>query len=77
MVSFCVQKQSILDPSSAHQVGGRMVRSPLQLSDRWAYHIWRVDRMRFASIEANLNGGVGCLGALSLFHSSLGVTEIL
>ena len=54
-----------------------MVRSLMQLSDRWAYHIWRVDRMRFASLEANLNGGVGCLGALSLFHSSLGVTEIL
>ena len=35
-------------------VCGRVVPSLLQLSERWLCHIWFVDRMKFASLEANL-----------------------
>ena len=30
-----------------------MVRSLLQLSERWSCHIWPVGRMKFSSIETN------------------------
>ena len=40
-------------------VGGRVVRSLLQLSERWPYHIWHVDRMKFALLDANLGGDGG------------------
>ena len=39
----------------------------MQLSERWYYHIWPVDGMKFASLEANLGGGQGFR---SLSHSS-------
>ena len=33
----------------------------LQLSERWPRHVWLVDGMKFASLEANLGGGQGPL----------------
>ena len=42
-------------------VGGRVVRSLLQLSERWPYHFLYVGRMKFASLEANLGGDRGLL----------------
>ena len=38
-------------------VGGRVVRSLLQLSGRLPCHIWLVDGMKFASLEANYDRG--------------------
>ena len=38
------------------------MRYLLQLSERWSCHIWNVDRMKFASLEANKG--------FSLSHSS-------
>ena len=44
-----------------HFVGGRVVHSLLQLSERWSCHIWLVDRMKLASLESNLGGSRGLL----------------
>ena len=38
-------------------LGGRVVHSLLQLSERWPCYVWLVDRMKFASLEAKLDGG--------------------
>ena len=59
-----------------------MVRSLLQLSGRCHRHIWLVDRMKFASLEANLGGGWGLLVyPILLFYLPLhrcpAMTEIL
>ena len=43
-----------------------VVRSLLQLSERWPCHIWHVDGVKFASLEANF-GGVW--GPFRLSHS--------
>ena len=59
-----------------------MVRSLLQLSEIWPFHIWLFVWMEFASLEANL-GGVGALLSISFFFSlplsgrSSDMTEIL
>ena len=37
-------------------MGGMVMRSLLQLSERWPCHSWPVCRMKFASLEANLGG---------------------
>ena len=47
-------------------LGGRLVRSLLQLSERWPCHIWLVGRMKFALLGANLGGS----RYFSLSHSS-------
>ena len=39
--------------------GGRVVHTPMYFSERWPCHIWLVDRIKFASIEAKLGGGSG------------------
>ena len=54
-----------------------MVRSLLQLPERWPCHIWLVGRMKFALIEINSGGGRS--GPFSLYHSgsSPDMTEIL
>ena len=52
------------------------------LSERWPCHIWPVGRMKFASLEANLDGIWGLLDPILLFPlplsgRSLDMTEIL
>ena len=47
-------------------LGSGVVRSLLQLSERWFCHIWLAGRMKFASFEASLGG----MGTLSLSYSS-------
>ena len=63
-------------------VGGRVVHSLLQLSER-PCHIWLVGRMKFASFKANLGWGWGLLVypillfSLPLSGRSPDMTEIL
>ena len=60
-----------------------MVRSLLQLLDRWPCHILLIDRLKFASLKANLVGSWGLLVySILLFYlplsgRSLDMTEIL
>ena len=60
-----------------------MVHSLLQLPEIWPCHIWLVGRMKFASLEAKMDGGRTLLVYPNLlFHSasllkSLNMTEIL
>ena len=60
-----------------------MVHSLLQLPEIWSCHIWLVGRMKFASLEAKMDGGQTLLVyPILLFHSasllkSLNMTEIL
>ena len=56
-------------PTGATGTGSRVVRSLLQLSERWPCHIWLIDRMKFASLEANSGGGWGLLVYPILFSS--------
>ena len=58
------------------------MHSLLQLSERSPCHIWLVGRMKFASLEAHLDGGQGLLVDPILFSPSLSgrspdMTEIL
>ena len=46
--------------------GGRVVRYLLQLSERWHCNIWFIDRMKYASLKANL-GGVGAFESIPFF----------
>ena len=39
-------------------MGGKEVRSLLQLSERWPCHIWLVGRIKFASLEVNVSLGL-------------------
>ena len=39
--------------SGPDELGCRVVRSLLQLSERWPCLIWLVGRMKFTSLEAN------------------------
>ena len=64
-------------------VGGRVVRSQLQLLERWPCYIRLAGRVKFASLEADLcvcvGGGVGAFSLFHSFHSgrSPNMTEIL
>ena len=66
-----------------YSVGGRVVRSLLQLSKRWPCHIWPVSMMKFASLEENMDGGLDLLVypillfSLPLSWRSPVMTEIL
>ena len=55
-----------ISTSSEAPVGGRQVHSLLQLSERRPCHIWTVDRMKFASLDANLVGPIPFFFSLSL-----------
>ena len=59
-----------------------MVHSLLQLSERWLCHIWFVGRMKFASLETNLDGAFKSsiaffLSIPSLSRRSPDMTEML
>ena len=64
-------------------VGGRELRSLLELLAIWSCHIWLVVRINFASLAANLNLGQGLLVYhilcffLPLFRRSPDMTVIL
>ena len=51
-------------------VGGRELRSLLELLAIWSCHIWLVVRIKFASLVANLSLGQGLLVYHILFPSS-------
>ena len=60
----CKESNQANKQKQSHLVGSMVVRSLLQLSERWPCDIWPVGRMKFVTLEANLSGS----GVLLVYH---------